>query len=125
MRTPDSDAKHGRFVIQQSLVPRLLRIQELFALSRVSCIDTKRIADTTPDVTNTERQTQRDTQMTNTAAGPVAVISSAKSAVRGGTTLFFGSLEDGRFVVTSRFQYEIRTTDRAKAERKFEELCRA
>ena len=67
----------------------------------------------------------KETNMTNTAAGPVEVISAAKSAVRGGTTMFFGSLRDGRFVVTSRFQYEIRTTDRAKAERKFEELCRA
>ncbi len=60
--------------------------------------------------------------MTKTAAGLVSVISSAKSAVRN-TTMFFGTLEDGRFVVTSRFQWEVRTKDRAKAESVFRDLC--
>ena len=63
--------------------------------------------------------------MIKTAAGEINVIDSAKSAVRGGTTMFIGTLGDGRFVVTSRFQYEIRTTDRVKADRKFKELTHA
>lgn len=62
---------------------------------------------------------------TKTAAGSIEVIQSAKSAVRGGTTVFLGVMTDGRFTVSSRFQYEIRTKDRAKAERKFAELCNA
>jgi len=61
--------------------------------------------------------------MEKTAAGLVDVINSGFSSVRGGTKMFFGTLGDGRYVVTSRFQYEVRTTDRAKAERKFKELC--
>jgi len=61
--------------------------------------------------------------MTKTAAGMIDVLDSARSEVRGGTTMFFGVMADGRFVVTSRFQYELRTKDRAKAERKFRELC--
>jgi hypothetical protein len=60
---------------------------------------------------------------TKTAAGVIDVIEQAQSASRGGAMMFFGVLADGRFVVTSRFQYEIRTSDRAKAERKFKELC--
>ena len=63
--------------------------------------------------------------MTKTAAGMIDVLGSARSEVRGGTTMFFGVMADGRFVVTSRFQYELRTKDRAKAERKFRELCHA
>ena len=61
--------------------------------------------------------------MTKTAAGMIEVLSQARSEVRGGTTMFFGVMADGRFVVTSRFQYEIRTKDRAKAEKKFASLC--
>ena len=63
--------------------------------------------------------------MTKTAAGMIEVLDSARSDVRGGTTMFFGVMADGRFVVTSRFQYEVRTKDRTKAERKFRELCHA
>lgn len=62
---------------------------------------------------------------TKTAAGEINVIQFAKSSARGGTTMFLGMLGDGRFVVTSRFQYEIRTRDRAKADRKFKELTNA
>ena len=60
-----------------------------------------------------------------TAAGNIEVLKSGKSSVRGGTSLWLGTLSDGRFVVTSRFQYEIRTKDLAKAESKFKELCDA
>ena len=63
--------------------------------------------------------------MTKTAAGMVEVLDHARSAVRGGTTMFLGKLADGRFVVTSRFQYELLTGDFAKARRVFEEVCRA
>jgi hypothetical protein len=77
--------------------------------------------------TGTKDLTQRDEKMTTTktAAGEIRVLAKAASAVRGGTTMFFGLLSDGRFVVTSRFQYEILTSDRAKAARKFQELCHA
>lgn len=57
-----------------------------------------------------------------TAAGEIDVISSAFSAVRGTTRLWFGTLPDGRFVVASRFQVELRTSDRAKASELFERL---
>jgi len=60
--------------------------------------------------------------MTKTAAGFIDVLCEARSAIRN-TTMYLGVMEDGRFVVTSRFQYEIRTTDRAKADRKFKEIC--
>lgn len=63
--------------------------------------------------------------MQKTAAGEINVLKSAFSAVRGGTKIFFGTLPDGRFVVASRFQVEIRTSCQAKAEARFEELCRA
>lgn len=58
-----------------------------------------------------------------TAAGEIAPIASNFSAQRGGTRLFFGTLPDGRFVVASRFQVELRATDRARAEKRFKELC--
>lgn len=61
--------------------------------------------------------------MTNTAAGMISVIQSAQSAERGGTTLWLGTMADGRFVVTSRFQYEIRTKDLSKAQSVFNKLC--
>lgn len=61
---------------------------------------------------------------TKTAAGDIRVLAQAMSSVRG-TTMFLGVLADGRFVVSSRFQYEVRTADRTKAERKFKELCGA
>jgi len=60
--------------------------------------------------------------MTKTAAGEITVINSARSEVRN-TTMFFGTLPDGRFVVTSRFQWEVRTKDRVKAESVFSSLC--
>lgn len=63
--------------------------------------------------------------MTKTAAGMIEVLDSGRSDVRGGTTMFLGVMADGRFVVTSRFQYEVRTKDRAKAESKFRDLCHA
>lgn len=63
--------------------------------------------------------------MQKTAAGNVSVINSAFSSVRGGTRLFLGTLEDGRYVVASRFQIEIRTSDKAKADSRFKELCDA
>jgi len=70
-------------------------------------------------------QTKREKAMTmNTAAGPIEVIRESRSPLRGNTTMWLGRLSDGRFVVTSRFQYEIRTKDRVRAERRFEELCR-
>lgn len=62
--------------------------------------------------------------MTKTAAGEISVISSAPSVVRN-TTMFFGTLADGRYVVTSRFQWEVRTKDRSKAESVFNSLCGA
>lgn len=58
-----------------------------------------------------------------TAAGAVEVIERGRSAVRGGTTMFFGTLADGRFVVASRFQVELRSANRAKAESVFRSLC--
>lgn len=61
--------------------------------------------------------------MEKTAAGNIQVINSAKCQSRGNTRVFFGILEDGRFVVSSRFEYYVRTTDRSKAESKFQELC--
>lgn len=61
--------------------------------------------------------------MTKTAAGMIQVEYKATSAARGGTTMFFGVLADGRFVVTSMWQYEIRTKNREKALAKFHELC--
>jgi hypothetical protein len=76
---------------------------------------------TTPNAKQTTAMKGR--AMTKTAAGMIDVLDSARSEVRGGTTMFFGVMADGRFVVTSRFQYELRTKDRAKAERKFRELC--
>ena len=57
-----------------------------------------------------------------TAAGEISVITSAFSAVRGGTRIFFGSLPCGRFVVASRFQIEIRTKNRERAAGKFKEI---
>lgn len=62
-------------------------------------------------------------QEVKTAAGQITVISTGRAATRGNATMFFGTLPDGRYVVTSRFQYELRTGDRAKAEQKFKELC--
>lgn len=59
----------------------------------------------------------------STAAGDIEVLKCGKSPVRGGTSVWLGVLPDGRFVVTSRFQYEIRTIDLSKAESKFKELC--
>jgi hypothetical protein len=61
---------------------------------------------------------------TKTAAGEMQVISEGKSAERG-TTMFFGVLPCGRFCVSSRFQWEVRTKSREKAERVFKELCNA
>lgn len=61
--------------------------------------------------------------MEKTAAGNVQVIDSAKCEERGNTRMFFGTLQDGRFVVSSRFEYYIRTADRSKAEKKFREMC--
>lgn len=49
------------------------------------------------------------------------MIESAKSVARN-TVLFFGVLADGRFVVSSRFQWEVRTKDRSKAESVFRSL---
>ena len=57
-----------------------------------------------------------------TAAGEISVVTSAFSAVRGGTRIFFGSLPCGRFVVASRFQIEIRTNSRERAASKFKEI---
>jgi hypothetical protein len=62
--------------------------------------------------------------MTQTAAGMIAVEFQATCAARGGTTIFFGRMADGRFVVTSRWQYEIRTKFREKALAKFHSLLR-
>jgi hypothetical protein len=64
-----------------------------------------------------------DTQ--KTAAGNIQVITSEQCPSRGNTRVFFGTLDDGRFVVSSRFEYYVVTANRQKAERKFEELCRA
>ena len=60
-----------------------------------------------------------------TAAGNIQVITSSQCPSRGNTRVFLGTLEDGRFVVSSRFEYYVVTANRQKAERKFEELCRA
>lgn len=60
--------------------------------------------------------------MKKTAAGEIEVISEGRSSLRGGTKIWLGRLSDGRFVVTSRFQYEVRTKSLTKAERKFQEL---
>jgi hypothetical protein len=61
--------------------------------------------------------------MQDTAAGKIVVIMSAKCPARGNTRVFFGTLEDGRYVVASRFEYYIKTKKRDVACRKFEELC--
>jgi hypothetical protein len=63
--------------------------------------------------------------MVNTAAGTISVISQGRAASRGNTTVWFGQMADGRFVVTSRFQWEVRTKDRSKAESVFLSLCGA
>lgn len=59
---------------------------------------------------------------TKTAAGEICVLKSAKSTIRN-TTVFLGTLPDGRFVVSSRFQWEVRTSDRTKAEKVFASIC--
>lgn len=61
--------------------------------------------------------------MEKTAAGNIQVIASAHCPARN-TRVFFGTLPDGRFVVSSRFEYYVITTDQKKAERKFQEVCR-
>ena len=61
--------------------------------------------------------------MEKTAAGEVQVIDSAKCPARGNTRVFFGTLADGRYVVSSRFEYYVKTSDRSKAEKKFREMC--
>ena len=58
-----------------------------------------------------------------TAAGIIDVIDSAFSSARGGTRVFLGALSDGRFVVASRFQVEVRTIDKNKAVSLFKDLC--
>jgi hypothetical protein len=63
--------------------------------------------------------------MQKTAAGEITVVDSAFSPIRGGTKMFLGILADGRFVVTSKFQIELRTANQAKAMARFQELCRA
>ena len=62
--------------------------------------------------------------MEKTAAGNIQVIASGHCPARN-TRVFFGTLTDGRFAVSSRFEYYVLTTNRQKAERKFEELCGA
>ena len=59
-----------------------------------------------------------------TAAGDIEVIEDGYSSTRGGARIWIGTMPDGRFVVTSRFQYEIRTKYREKAEKIFKELTR-
>ncbi len=61
--------------------------------------------------------------MQMTAAGEIEVIAEGKSDVRGGTRVWLGKMIDGRYTVASRFQYEVRTRDRAKADAKFASLC--
>lgn len=59
-----------------------------------------------------------------TAAGIMTeVFASAKCESRGQTIVYFGVLADGRFSVASKFQWEIRTKDRRKAEAVFSKLC--
>lgn len=60
-----------------------------------------------------------------TAAGNMQVTASSQCPSRGNTRVFFGTLDDGRFAVSSRFEYYVVTGNRQKAERKFEELCGA
>jgi hypothetical protein len=62
---------------------------------------------------------------TKTAAGSIQVLSSARAINHGQATMFFGIMPDGRFVVTSRFEYYVRTNDRSKAEAMFASLVEA
>jgi hypothetical protein len=57
--------------------------------------------------------------MISSAAGMIEVLNETRAASRGNTRMWLGRLADGRFVVTSRFEYYIRTADRTKAEEKF------
>lgn len=59
-----------------------------------------------------------------TAAGQIIVLDSAFSPSRGNTRVFLGTLSDGRYVVTSRFQIEVRTKSETKARAVYQELCR-
>ena len=59
----------------------------------------------------------------NTAAGVINAHKHGRSDVRQ-TTIWIGMRSDGKFVVASRWQYEIITSDRSKAERKFSELVK-
>ncbi len=65
-----------------------------------------------------------DTITVQTAAGPIEAFSSFKSAVRGGTMMYFGILPDGRYVVASRWQVEIRTKKKEEAHRVFRNLTK-
>ena len=67
------------------------------------------------------RDEPMNTQMT--AGGEIEVLAEGKSDARGGTRVWLGKMLDGRYMVASRFQYEVRTRDRAKAEAKFASLC--
>jgi hypothetical protein len=58
----------------------------------------------------------------STAAGTIEVLSKGLAPSRGNTTMFLGRLADGRFTVTSRFQYEIKTKSEQKARKAFEAL---
>lgn len=63
--------------------------------------------------------------MITSAAGMIEVLAETRAASQGGTRMWLGRQADGRFVVTSRFEYYIRTKDRAKAEAKFASFCEA
>ena len=58
----------------------------------------------------------------NTAAGPMNVVGYGFAPSRGNTNVFFGTLENGKWAVASRFQYEIITTDEDAARAKYHEL---
>ena len=52
-----------------------------------------------------------ETKTADTAAGVIQVIGEAFSPVRGSTKIWIGTLDDGRFAVASRWQYEVITKD--------------